>query len=244
LATTTVETKELKSKEVLTRGAASAISSKQFGFEDFLAPLVAEACLAVMPANPAAFNVDNVRIVKVLGANVRDSEVIKGMVIPHDTIGNITSHHIMSSLLPWNEVSLTWCPMTERSIGTIKKVKDAKVAVFACSIQCTDTETKGTILLESANDLLKYNVGEEKEIEKIIRDIYDSGVRVVITGGTVDDMAAHFLQKYGLMTLKVTSKHDLRRIAKACKARAMMTLVIILLFHPPTNVWYHMVLVI
>jgi len=103
-------------------------------------------------------------------------------------------------------------------------VKDAKVAVFACSIQCTDTETKGTILLESASDLLSYNIGEEKEIEKIIRDIHDSGVRVVITGGTVDDMAAHFLEKYGLMTLKVTSKHDLRRISKACKARALMTL--------------------
>lgn len=44
-----------------------SISSKQLGYEELLAPLVAEACIDVVPTNPNNFNVDNVRIVKILG---------------------------------------------------------------------------------------------------------------------------------------------------------------------------------
>ena len=47
-----------------------AISSKQLGYEDLLAPLIAAACIDVLPANPANFNVDNVRIVKIMGGAI------------------------------------------------------------------------------------------------------------------------------------------------------------------------------
>ena len=44
------------------------ISSKLYGYEGLLAPLIAEACIDVLPANPANFNVDNVRVAKISGA--------------------------------------------------------------------------------------------------------------------------------------------------------------------------------
>jgi hypothetical protein len=40
-----VEEKDLFSKEVLAKGVYAAVSAKQHGFESFLAPLIAEACL-------------------------------------------------------------------------------------------------------------------------------------------------------------------------------------------------------
>ena len=43
------------------------LSAKQYGFEATLAPLIADACIAVCPKNPANFNVDNVRTVKMPG---------------------------------------------------------------------------------------------------------------------------------------------------------------------------------
>lgn len=43
------------------------MSSKLYGYESLLAPLIAEACIDVVPANPANFNVDNVRVVKING---------------------------------------------------------------------------------------------------------------------------------------------------------------------------------
>src|SRR5690349_16219153 len=49
-------------KEKLARAITGPIASKQYGVEQFLAPLVAEACLTVMPKDPTNFNVDNVRV--------------------------------------------------------------------------------------------------------------------------------------------------------------------------------------
>ncbi|KAH9935107.1 TCP-1/cpn60 chaperonin family-domain-containing protein [Epithele typhae] len=54
-----------------------AIASKQYGFEDQLAGLVAEASLAVMPPNLKNFNVDNVRVVKIMGEFVGEQGAVK-----------------------------------------------------------------------------------------------------------------------------------------------------------------------
>jgi len=103
-------------------------------------------------------------------------------------------------------------------------VKDAKIAVFLDSISHPDTETKGTVLLNSADELLKFNVGEEKEMEKVLKGLADSGVKVVVTGENIDDIALHFLEKFGILALKVKSKHDLRRLCSAVKARPVLEL--------------------
>jgi T-complex protein 1 subunit theta len=71
---------------------------------------------------------------------------------------------------------------------------------------------------------MKYNIGEEKEIERLIRSIAESGVNVIITGQTIDDMAQHFIEKHGMMVIKLTSQHELRRLCRATKARPMVQL--------------------
>jgi len=150
--------------------------------------------LIVMPKTPAQFNVDNVRVCKILGSALTYSEVVKGMVVPHDTMGHV------------------------------KKVQDAKIAVYSCSIQATDTETKGTVLINNADELKSFNLSEEKQIEVIIKAIADAGVKVVVTGSTIDDMALHFLEKYKLMAIKISSAHELRRLCRAVKAKAHVTM--------------------
>ena len=64
-----------------------AIASKQYGYEDLLADLVAEAAIAVMPQNPKNFNVDNVRVVKVMGGSLSSSKVVQGMVFGKESEG-------------------------------------------------------------------------------------------------------------------------------------------------------------
>jgi T-complex protein 1 subunit theta len=44
----------------------TSVGSKQYGSEDVLAQLVTDACLSIVPENPKNFNVDNVRISKIL----------------------------------------------------------------------------------------------------------------------------------------------------------------------------------
>ncbi|KAI5889844.1 T-complex protein 1 [Schizophyllum commune H4-8] len=171
-----------------------AIASKQYGVEDKLAALVAEACLAVMPPNPKNFNVDNVRVVKIMGSSLNNSTVVQGMVFGREPE------------------------------GSVKKVENAKVAVYTSGVDISQTETKGTVLLKNANEMLNFTRGEEEQLEKIIKEIADSGVRVVIAGSTVGDLALHYLNRHNIAVLKVLSKFDLRRLCRVVGATPLARL--------------------
>jgi T-complex protein 1 subunit theta len=69
-----------------------AIASKQYGYEDTLSALVAEAALSVMPPNPKNFNVDNVRVVKIMGGSLSGSRVVQGMVFGREPEGQSSEH--------------------------------------------------------------------------------------------------------------------------------------------------------
>ena len=81
----------VKDKEDLQKAIKTAISSKQYGLEDFLSGLIAEAALHTMPENPIKFNVDNVRVQKILGGTIHDSQVIHGMVCMRGSETTVTS---------------------------------------------------------------------------------------------------------------------------------------------------------
>jgi T-complex protein 1 subunit theta len=70
----------------------AAVGSKlSCGQEITLGPLIAQACISVLPSDPEKFNVDNVRVAKMLGGSLMDSFVIKGLVVGRLTEGSITS---------------------------------------------------------------------------------------------------------------------------------------------------------
>lgn len=171
-----------------------SISSKQYGYESFLAPLIATACIDVVPKNPINFNVDNVRVVKIPGGGIADSHVIKGLVIKRGVEGTISSVH------------------------------DAKVVIFAQEVDTSATETKGTVLIRSAEELENYSRGEEAKVEESIKAIAETGAKVIVAGGTIGEMALHFIEKYGLMAIKIPSKFDLQRFSRATGATALIKL--------------------
>lgn len=70
----------------------TCLMSKQHGHEDFLAGLVAKACIEAHPAgNEQAFNVDHVRVVKVPGQGILSSSVLKGMIFKREAHGTTNS---------------------------------------------------------------------------------------------------------------------------------------------------------
>ena len=103
----------------------------------------------------------------------------------------------------------------------MKKVENAKVCVFGCGIEASTSEAKSTILLKNAEELMNYNKSEEKNLEQLIAGIAATGVKVVVSHGSISEMAMHFLDKFGLMVLKIQSKFDLRRICGALRATAV-----------------------
>ena len=92
-------------KATLATALKPAIASKQYGYEDKLADLVAEAALTVMPPNPKNFNVDNVRVVKIMGGNLAGSKVVRGMVFGKEPEGEhecVVCHGVCLTVLRRN----------------------------------------------------------------------------------------------------------------------------------------------
>eukprot|EP00245_Coleochaete_scutata_P002966 TRINITY_DN14219_c0_g1_i1.p1 TRINITY_DN14219_c0_g1~~TRINITY_DN14219_c0_g1_i1.p1 ORF type:complete len:545 (+),score=124.80 TRINITY_DN14219_c0_g1_i1:157-1791(+) len=182
------ETMDVRNKDDVIKRMVSAVGSKQFGQENVLCPLAAEACIQVAPKNPVNFAVDNVRVAKIIGGGINDCYVVRGMVLKSDALGNI------------------------------KHVTNAKVAVFGGGVDTVSTETKGTVLIESAEELENYSKSEEAKVEELIKGVADSGANVIVSGGTVGEMALHFCERYKLMVLKVASKFELRRVCRTTGA--------------------------
>lgn len=51
--------------------------------------------------------------------------------------------------------------------GEVRKVYKAKVAVFTSALDVAQTETKGTVLIKNAEEMLNFTSGEEKHMEKV-----------------------------------------------------------------------------
>ena len=73
---------------------------------------------------------------------------------------------------------------------------------------------QGTVLIKNAEELEGYSRSEEDRLEALIKGIADSGARVVAAGSAIGDMALHFIEKYGMMALRIPSKFDLRRFCR------------------------------
>lgn len=98
--------------------------------------------------------------------------------------------------------------------GDVSSATKAKIALYSCPLDITQTETKGTVLIKTAEELKNFSKGEESLLEEQIKAIADTGANVIVAGGKFGDMVLHFLNKYGLMAVRLNSKFDLRRLAK------------------------------
>ncbi|KAG9452059.1 hypothetical protein H6P81_004963 [Aristolochia fimbriata] len=188
------ETMDVRNKDEVVSRIKSAVASKQFGQEDILCPLIADACIQVCPKNPANFNVDNVRVAKLLGGGLHNSTIVRGMVLKSD------------------------------AVGSIKRMEKAKIAVFASGVDTSATETKGTVLIQSAEQLENYAKTEEAKVEELIKAVADSGAKVIVSGGAVGEMALHFCERYKIMVLKISSKFELRRFCRTTGSVALLKL--------------------
>jgi len=105
--------------------------------------------------------------------------------------------------------------------GDVTSVKNAKIAVYSCPFDGMITETKGTVLIKTAEELMNFSKGEENLMDAQVKAIADTGANVIVTGGKVADMALHYANKYNIMLVRLNSKWDLRRLCKTVGATAL-----------------------
>lgn len=189
-----LELQNMEDHEEVLKCMKASVSSKQYGLEDLLGKLITQACLYAIPKGSKKLSVDNIRVQKILGGSIHDSEVVHGMVV------------------------------IRQSETSIHRVSNAKVAVFNTNIEMQQGETKGTILLTNADELENYSKSEEDKFEMFIKGLADNGISCVVATGSMSEMAVHFFEKYKIMAIKIMSKWELKRIARAVGATPIVKL--------------------
>lgn len=69
------EAKDYQDLEQIKAAIRTSVMSKQYGKEDYITELVCKACTSILPPKSTTFNVDNVRICKILGSGLQSSQV-------------------------------------------------------------------------------------------------------------------------------------------------------------------------
>ncbi|PWA80203.1 TCP-1/cpn60 chaperonin family protein [Artemisia annua] len=106
-----LETMDVMNEDEVVLRMKAPVATKEYQMRDFLCQLIANACIKVCPKEREDFNVNNVRIFKLLGADLQDSKIFKGMALNINTV-----------------------------VGSIKETKKAKVLVIAGGADTTDSE--------------------------------------------------------------------------------------------------------
>ena len=169
---------------------SSVLASKLPNNHAFFADLLTTACRSILQEKGKRFEPENIRFIKLLGGNIEHSNIVPGFVIARSPEGD------------------------QR-----KEVKKAKIACYNCPFDPQGGETKGTVLITKAEDLVKYSSTEEALAEKIVKSIAEAGINVVVVGGSISELCLHYLNKYNIFVLKVQSKFELARLAKTIGAQ-------------------------
>jgi T-complex protein 1 subunit theta len=172
----------------------ATIASKVPNYADFFSNLVSRACINSLPDIATNFDIDNIRVVHILGSSVDDSTFLSGFLVKR-------------------------C-----AEGCIDRMLKPRIAVFSCPLDTMQAETKGTVLIQNATELLNYSRGEEDLAQNFVQKLVNANINVVVSGGSVSDIVLHFLDKFQIMCVKILSKFELRRVARAVRATILSEL--------------------
>ncbi|KRZ72878.1 Pre-rRNA-processing protein TSR1 -like protein [Trichinella papuae] len=102
--------------------------------------------------------------------------------------------------------------------GEIKLIEKPKVAVYSCAFSVTKLENPSSIVINTAKELMQFSKHDEEHIENYIKSLHNVGINVVVSGGKFGDLHLHFLNKYKMMAVKISSKFDIRRLCRCVQA--------------------------
>ncbi len=177
-------------EEWLIKVAETAMSSKLVSAEKRrLAEIAVKAVKAVeeMKGDKRYVDIDNVKIVKKKGKSLAETEFVKGIILDKEVV-----HGDMP-----------------------KRVKNAKIALLNVPLEIKKPEIDMEIQISSPQELRDFIEQETRILREKVEKIHSAGANVVFCQKGIDEVAQHFLAKYGIMAARRVSEKDMQRLEKA-----------------------------
>ncbi len=180
----------VKSTETLRKLAITAMTGKVAeNAKEQLATIVVKALQAVRENDE--IDIENIKIEKKIGSSIKDTELISGIVLDKEKVHN----------------------------NMPKKITNAKVALIDAPLEIQTTETDAKISITDPNKLQGFLDMEENMLKKLVKQIVNSGAKVVLCQKGIDEVVQYLLAQEGIYACRRVKKSDLQKVAKATGAR-------------------------
>ena len=187
---------EPDNEETLTKIASTSITGKNAeSHKDLLAKLAVEAVKQVAEKVNGTYvvDIDNIKLEKKEGGSVRDTQLIRGVVIDKERV-----HPRMP-----------------------RKVENAKIALINDALEVKKTETDAKINITAPDQLYAFLEQEEKMLQEMVEQVAATGANVLFCQKGIDDLAQHYLAKHGILAVRRVKKSDMEKLAKATGAKVV-----------------------
>ena len=184
-----------ENEDVLRQVAMTAMTGK--GAEDQrerFSEILVKAIKSV--ENNGKINLNDVKIEKILGDGIKDTELVEGIVIDKEKLSDD-----MPNLVENSKILLVDFPLELRSPEMTTKVS-----------------------ISSHVELQNFLDDEEKTIREMVQKIVDTECNVIFCQKGVDDFVKYLLSKSGIYTCRRVARSDIQKIAKATGAKIISNL--------------------
>lgn len=186
-------------KSELIRVAKTSMQTKLVSKEsNELSEIVVNAALQVSEPNDSGYlvDIDDVKVEKKAGGSLRDTKLIKGIVLDKEVVHG----------------------------GMPKRIDKAKIALVNSALEIEKTEFDAKINISSPDQMKMFLEEENKMLKSMVDKIISSGANVTICQKGIDDVAQHYLAKSNILAVRRVKESDMTKLARATGARIINNL--------------------
>jgi len=162
--------------------------------KDLLSRLVVEAVTSV--SDKDGIDLDNIRIQKVVGGSMNESELIVGVLVQKERV---------QENMPY-------------------QVSDANVAIYGGKFEVKETELDSEVNVTDPAELQLFIDQEEQQLRDMVEKLTELNVNVLFVDKGIDDIAQHFMAQSGILAVRRTKASDQKAVARATGARIVSNL--------------------
>lgn len=177
-------------KEILLKIARTSMESKLVSEDSvMLSKIVVDSILQVVEKQGDKYKVDldNVKVEKKAGGSIRNTSLIKGIVLDKEVVHS----------------------------GMPTKIEKAKIALVNAPLEIEKTEMSAEIRITDPTQMQMFLEEENRMLKAMVDKIIEVGANVLICQKGIDDIAQHYLAKAGILAVRRVKESDLTKLVKA-----------------------------
>ncbi|MBI4363118.1 MAG: TCP-1/cpn60 chaperonin family protein [Euryarchaeota archaeon] len=182
---------------MLKKVAMTSIAGKSANVSlEHLADIAVRACLAVRDTDKGKVDIENINVVKKVGAKVESTEMVEGMAIEKERV-----HKQMP-----------------------KRVESARILLLNVALEIEKTEVDAEIKIRSPDQMKMFLDEEEDMMKRMVEKIKATGANVVFCQKGIEDIPQHFLAKASILAARRVKKSDMEKLTRATGGRLVTNL--------------------